>query len=87
MTKRKIYHRDKEAEKIRLANLYLENKDKYKSRSLAYYHSNKRIEKEIRKGISAYHLVMMDFYSKSHRLECYKQLIKDMKEQRMKIAA
>lgn len=38
-------------------------------------------------GIRAYKLVMHDFYTKSHRLECYKQLIKDMKELRMKIAA
>lgn len=87
MTKRKIYHRDKEKEKIGSRKRYLENQNKYKARSLAYYYSNKRIEKEIRKGIAAYHLIMMDFYSKSHRLECYKQLIKDMKQLRMKIAA
>lgn len=38
-------------------------------------------------GIRAYKLVMRDFYTKSHRLECYNRLIKDMKEQRMTIAA
>lgn len=32
-------------------------------------------------GVRAYKLVMMDFYAKSHRLQCYRQLIKDMKEQ------
>lgn len=38
-------------------------------------------------GIRMYKLVMRDFYTKSHRLQCYKQLIKDIKELRMKIAA
>lgn len=87
MTKRKIYQRDKEKQKVYSRECYLNNQEKHKSRSLAYYHSNKRIEKQLRKGVAVYQLVMRDFFTKSHRLECYKQLIKDMKEIKFRIAA
>lgn len=38
-------------------------------------------------GVEMYHFIMARFYTKERRLECYKNLIKDMKELRMKIAA
>jgi hypothetical protein len=87
MTKRKVYERDKNKQKVYSRECYLRNQEKHRSRSLAYYHSNKRLEKNIRKGIVAYLFVMRDFYTKSHRLECYKQLVKDMKQLKLQIAA
>jgi hypothetical protein len=66
---------------------YVKNKKEKSSKSLAYYYAHKEPKEKIKKGIAAYQLVMRDFYTKSHRLECYRQLIKEMKEQRMKKAA
>lgn len=41
----------------------------------------------IDRGIDEFNFIMRRFYTKEQRLESYKRLIADMKEQRMKIAA
>lgn len=41
----------------------------------------------LKNGIKAYMLMMRNFYTKEQRLESYKRLILQMKEQRMKKAA
>lgn len=44
-------------------------------------------KKKIREGIEMYHFVLRRFYTKEHRLECYKTMLAELKQQRMKIAA
>lgn len=43
--------------------------------------------KRIGKLIEVYHEVMATYFTKEHRRRCYQQLIKDYKENRMRIAA
>lgn len=36
-------------------------------------------QRRVKRGVEMYQRVMKDFYMKSHRLACYRQLIRDMK--------
>lgn len=83
----KVYKRDKVKLKKTRRGIYLRDHEANKAKALAYYYNSLIPKKKLEKGISVYKMIMRDFYTKSHRLECYNQLIKEMKEQRMTIAA
>lgn len=92
-SKREYYKNNKEKCHANSRKYYNEHRDEIRAKdSLNYFakkneHAARLWPKQVEDGIEMVHFIMRRFLTKENRLESYKRLISELKEQRMSKAA